>query len=141
VDVLGEGKLLGIYPEGTRSKDGRLHRGHTGVARVALRAGVPVIPVGLIGTREVQPVGARLLRPFRRITVRIGPPLDFSAYAGREDERIVLRQVTDEVMEAIRHLSGQEYAGRYHPTTAEHTVVDLATLEQAAHPQSGAPLP
>jgi 1-acyl-sn-glycerol-3-phosphate acyltransferase len=125
VDVLGEGKLLGIYPEGTRSLDGRLHRGHTGVARVALRAGVPVIPVGLVGTREVQPVGARFMRPFRRVTIRIGPPLDFSAYAGRDDERVVLRQVTDEVMEAIQALSGQEYAGRYHPSTGKHVVVDL----------------
>jgi 1-acyl-sn-glycerol-3-phosphate acyltransferase len=136
VEVLGEGKLLGIYPEGTRSKDGRLHRGHTGVARVALRAGVPVIPVGIVGTREVQPVGARMLRPFRPVTIRIGRPLDFSDLAGRDDERKVLRQVTDEVMAAIQQLSGQEYAGprgpggvprnQGHPSTGEHVVVDLA---------------
>ena len=132
VEVLDEGKMLGIYPEGTRSLDGRLHRGHTGVAMVALRAGVPVIPVGLVGTREVQPVGARLLRPFRRVTVRIGPPLDFSAYAGRDDERVVLRQVTDEVMAAIQQLSGQEYAGRYHPSPARRAALDLAASEAEA---------
>jgi 1-acyl-sn-glycerol-3-phosphate acyltransferase len=118
VEVLGQGQLLGIYPEGTRSKDGRLHRGHTGVALVALRAGVPVVPVGIRGTQEVQPVGARTLRPFRRVTIRIGPPLDFSRFAGRDDERVVLRRVTDEVMAAIQQLSGQEYAGRYHPSSA-----------------------
>ena len=138
VEVLGQGKLMGIYPEGTRSRDGRLHRGHTGVARVALRAGVPVIPVGIVGTDKVQPVGARLLRPFRRVTIRIGPPLDFSDLAGRDGERIVLRQVTDEVMAAIQHLTGQEYAGRYHPTTGEHVVVDLAAVEEATEPTPGA---
>jgi 1-acyl-sn-glycerol-3-phosphate acyltransferase len=115
--VLDEGKLFGIYPEGTRSKDGRLHRGHTGVAMLALRTGAPVIPVGIIGTREAQPIGTLIARPFSRITIRFGPPLDFSEYAGRDRERLVLRHVTDTVMSEIQRLTGQEYAGRYASST------------------------
>ena len=115
VEVLAAGRLFGIYPEGTRSKDGRLHRGHTGVARVALETGAPVIPVGLVGTRAVQPVGARMIRPFKPVTIRIGTPLDFSAYRGRDNERMVLRYITDTVMCEIQRLSGQEYAGFYAP--------------------------
>jgi 1-acyl-sn-glycerol-3-phosphate acyltransferase len=113
VDVVGQGQLLGIYPEGTRSNDGRLHRGHTGIAMVALRTGAPVIPVGLIGTREAQPIGRRIPRPFHTITVRIGAPLDFPAYRHRAGERLVLRYVTDTVMAEIQRLSGQDYAGHY----------------------------
>jgi 1-acyl-sn-glycerol-3-phosphate acyltransferase len=116
VGVLEDGQLLVIYPEGTRSKDGRLHRGHTGIAMVALRTGAPVIPVGLIGTREAQPIGRRIPRPFHTITIRIGAPLDFSAYRHRAGERLVLRSVTDSVMGEIQRLSGQEYAGRYAAT-------------------------
>ena len=113
VGVLEDGHLLGIYPEGTRSKDGRLHRGHTGLAMVALRTGAPVIPVGITGTREAQPIGRRIPRPFHTITIRIGAPLDFSAYKDRAGERRVLRYVTDTVMAEIQRLSGQEYAGHY----------------------------
>lgn len=111
--VLDDGKLFGIYPEGTRSKDGRLHRGHSGVAMLALRTGAPVIPVGISGTREAQPIGTLIPRPFSRITIRIGAPLDFSVYAGRDRERLVLRQITDTVMAEIQHLSGQEYAAKF----------------------------
>jgi 1-acyl-sn-glycerol-3-phosphate acyltransferase len=114
--VLEEGQLLGIYPEGTRSKDGRLHRGHTGLAMVALRTGAPVVPVGITGTREAQPIGARIPRPFHTVTIRVGPPLDFSAYRHRAGERRVLRYVTDAVMAEIQRLSGQEYAGHYAAT-------------------------
>jgi 1-acyl-sn-glycerol-3-phosphate acyltransferase len=116
VGVLEDGQLLVIYPEGTRSKDGRLHRGHTGIAMVALRTGAPVIPVGIIGTREAQPIGRRIPRPFHTITIRVGPPLEFSAYRDRAGERRVLRSVTDTVMAEIQRLSGQEYAGRYAAT-------------------------
>jgi 1-acyl-sn-glycerol-3-phosphate acyltransferase len=114
VDVLKSGKLLGIYPEGTRSPDGRLYRGRTGVARIALAAGVPVVPCGLSGTEEVMPKNAK--RPHLRhvtIVVRFGKPLDFSASAGKERDRNVLRTVTDEVMNAIVRLSGQERADEY----------------------------
>jgi 1-acyl-sn-glycerol-3-phosphate acyltransferase len=114
-EVLGKGQLLGIYPEGTRSKDGRLHRGHTGIALVALRTGAPVIPVGISGTGEAQPIGRLIPKPFSRITVRFGEPIDFSEFAGRAGERLVLRQITDTVMAEIQRLSGQELAERYHP--------------------------
>ena len=107
-EVLGQGRVFGIYPEGPRSKDGRLQRGHTGIARVALRTGAPVVPVGIAGTREAQPIGRLIPRPFTRITIRIGPPLDFAEFAGRDRERIVLRQITDTVMTEIQRLSGQE---------------------------------
>ncbi|WP_042404610.1 lysophospholipid acyltransferase family protein [Streptacidiphilus carbonis] len=111
--TLREGKLFGIYPEGTRSPDGRLHRGRTGVARLALSAGVPVIPVGLIGTDRVQPSGRLLWRLGPRPEVRFGPPLDFSRYEGLADDRYVLRAVTDEIVAAILDLSGQEYVDMY----------------------------
>jgi len=112
-EVLDAGGVLGIYPEGTRSPDGRLYRGHTGVARIALACGVPVVPVACIGTADVQPIGAMRPRLFRRVTVRFGPPLRWPALEGAEADRATLRQVTDEIMDAIAHLSGQERARGY----------------------------
>ncbi|MFI9075431.1 lysophospholipid acyltransferase family protein [Streptomyces sioyaensis] len=112
LSVLRKGHLLGIYPEGTRSHDGRLYKGRTGVASMAITAGVPVVPCAMIGTFEAQPTGRRLPRAMR-ITIRFGAPLDFSRYAGMEDERFVLRAVTDEIMYEILSLSGQEYVDRY----------------------------
>ncbi|MEV4256169.1 lysophospholipid acyltransferase family protein [Spirillospora sp. NPDC049652] len=111
--ILGEGKLLGIYPEGTRAPDNRLYRGKTGVARLALASRVPVIPMAMINTFELMPPGQTLpnLRP--RPGVRFGKPLDFSEYYGQEDDREVLRKVTDQIMMAVRELSGQEYVDRY----------------------------
>jgi 1-acyl-sn-glycerol-3-phosphate acyltransferase len=111
--VLGEGRSLGIYPEGTRSHDGRLYRGKTGVARLALESGAPVIPMAMVNTFELMPAGRRLPRLRPRPGVRFGPPLDLSRYQGRADDREVLRAVTDEIMAAIRELSGQEYVDRY----------------------------
>ncbi|MGX2998515.1 lysophospholipid acyltransferase family protein [Streptomyces sp. JNUCC 64] len=110
--VLARGELLGIYPEGTRSHDGRLYKGKVGVAAMALTAGVPVVPCAMIGTFEAQPPGQRLPRP-RRVTIRFGAPLDFSRYAGLEGEKAVLRAVTDEIVYAVMELSGQEYVDRY----------------------------
>jgi len=107
--VLAEGKLLGIYPEGTRTPDGRLYRGKTGVARLALESGAPVIPCAMIGTFELQPPGRLLPRLSIRPGVRFGKPLDFSRYAGLKSDRLVLRAVTDEIMYAVMNLSGQEY--------------------------------
>ncbi|WP_018335715.1 lysophospholipid acyltransferase family protein [Actinomycetospora chiangmaiensis] len=112
IGVLREGRLFGIYPEGTRSPDGRLYKGRTGVARMALEAGVPVVPVAMIGTDRANPVGSRLWRPVK-ITIVIGRPLDFSRYAGIPDDRQVERAITDEVMDAILELSGQEYVDVY----------------------------
>ena len=111
-EVLRAGELFGIYPEGTRSPDGRLYRGRTGVARLALETGAPVLPVAMIGTDAVHPPGARLPR-IRRVGVVIGEPLDFSRYAVMADDRYVLRSVTDEVMYAVMRLSGQEYVDVY----------------------------
>ena len=110
--VLGRDEFLGIYPEGTRSPDGRLYRGKTGVARMALEAGVPVIPVAMVGTDQAQPTG-KVLPKIMRIGVRIGKPMDFSRYEGLEDDRFVLRSITDEVMYELMLLSRQEYVDVY----------------------------
>jgi 1-acyl-sn-glycerol-3-phosphate acyltransferase len=110
--VLGDGHLLGIYPEGTRSPNGTLYRGKTGLARMALLGDVPVLPVAMINTYEIQPPG--VLRPrLRRVGIRIGAPLDFHRYEGMEDDRFILRSVTDEVMYELMTLSGQEYVDMY----------------------------
>ena len=110
--ILGRGELLGLYPEGTRSPDGRLYKGKTGVARMALEAGVPVIPVAMIDTDKAQPTG-KIIPKVMRVGVRVGKPLDFSRYQGMEDDRFVLRSITDEVMYALMELSGQEYVDMY----------------------------
>jgi 1-acyl-sn-glycerol-3-phosphate acyltransferase len=107
--VLADGRLLGIYPEGTRTPDGRLYRGKTGVARLALESGAPVIPCAMVGTFEFMPPGKLRPRLRTRPGVRFGQPLDFSRYAGLESDRFVLRAVTDEIMYALMELSGQEY--------------------------------
>ncbi|RIQ34156.1 lysophospholipid acyltransferase family protein [Jiangella rhizosphaerae] len=112
VQILESGELLGIYPEGTRSPDGRLYRGKTGVARMALEARVPVVPVAMIGTAEMQPAG-RIIPKLMRPGIRFGAPLDFSRYYGMETDRHVLRSVTDEIMYALMELSGQEYVDVY----------------------------
>ena len=118
LEVLGRGEAFGIYPEGTRSRDGRLYRGRTGVAHLALTAGCPVVPVGLSGTQDIQPVGARLPR-LAKVTVKFGEPLDF---AGRYDGVPLgraRREVTDEIMAAIGDLTGQEPAGVYNERPTE----------------------
>ncbi len=110
--ILEEGELFGIYPEGTRSHDGRLYRGKTGVARLALETGVPVVPIAVIGTNTIAPPGKKfgsLTRPL----VRFGEPLDFSRYEGLENDRFILRSITDEIMYEIMRLSGQEYVDTY----------------------------
>jgi 1-acyl-sn-glycerol-3-phosphate acyltransferase len=112
MEVLTHGGLLGIYPEGTRSPDSRLYRGKVGVARLALQAGVPVIPVAMIGTDKVQPIGKRLPN-IRRIGMIFGKPLDFSRYEGMADDRLIQRSVTDEIMYELMRLSGQEYVDEY----------------------------
>lgn len=113
--VLERGLLLGIYPEGTRSPDGKLYRGRTGIARMALEAGVPVVPVAMIDTEKVQAIGQSLPR-VRRVGVVIGEPLDFSRFAGMEGERAVLRAVTDRIVYEVMQLSGQQYEDVYAST-------------------------
>jgi len=116
--ILESGGLFGIFPEGTRSHDGRLYKGRTGVARLALQSGVPVVPVALVGTDEIAPPG-KVLTKIMSPTVRFGAPLDFSRYAGMEHDRVVLRAITDEIMYAIMELSGQTYVDEYAPTAKE----------------------
>jgi 1-acyl-sn-glycerol-3-phosphate acyltransferase len=117
--VLEEGQYFGIDPEGTRARDGRLHRGHTGPARLALRTGCPIIPVGILGTRDIQPPDAKVPRPFKRAEVRFGRPVEVARYADRADDRLVLRQIIDEVMFEIRNLTGQDYVDEYATKKAE----------------------
>ena len=112
LEVLGRGEAFGIYPEGTRSRDGRLYRGRTGVAHLALTAGCPVVPVGLQGTAEMQPVGSNRPR-LAKVTVRFGEPIKVAGeYDGVPSGR-ARRELTDRIMAAIAELSGQEQAGIY----------------------------
>jgi 1-acyl-sn-glycerol-3-phosphate acyltransferase len=117
LEILRRGELLGVYPEGTRSPDGRLYRGRTGVARMALEARVPVLPVAMINTEKVQPPG-QAVPNLGQVGIRIGVPLDFSRYQGLEGDRFVLRSMTDEIMYELMQLSGQEYIDTY-ATTAK----------------------
>lgn len=110
--ILEEGKIFGIYPEGTRSPDGRLYRGRTGIARLTLMTGAPVVPFAMIGTDRIQPGGSGMPRPCR-VTVRFGEPMEFSRYEGMDRDRYVLRAVTDSVMAEVMRLSGQEYVDMY----------------------------
>ena len=133
-EVLQGGGVFAIYPEGTRSRDGDLHRGHTGIARLALRTGAPIVPIGLVGTREIQPPERKLPRFFQPITVNFGTPLDFTRFAGQEHDRMVLRQITDEVMFEIRELSGQRYVDLYSTKKAEDVPTErahVATVDEA----------
>jgi 1-acyl-sn-glycerol-3-phosphate acyltransferase len=116
--VLAGDALLGIYPEGTRSPDGRLYRGRTGIARMVLEAKVPVIPVAMIDTEKVQAIGQKLPR-ILRVGIVIGKPLDFSRFDGMEGDRIVLRAVTDEIVYELAKLSGQEYVDAYASSVKE----------------------
>jgi 1-acyl-sn-glycerol-3-phosphate acyltransferase len=112
VDILGEGRALGIFPEGTRSPDGRLYKFRTGIARLALRTDAPVVPVGVVGTRDVQPPDSR--RWYRKpVAVHFGPPLRFGHLADQERSARVLREVTEAIRAEIQHLSGQEYVDAY----------------------------
>jgi 1-acyl-sn-glycerol-3-phosphate acyltransferase len=129
-EVLEQGGVFGIYPEGTRTRDGYLHRGHTGVARLALRTGAPIVPVGMIGTDEIQATDRKLPRLFRPVTIRFGAPVPLEHYIGREDDRIVLRQVTDEVMFEIQRLSGYEYVDTYATKRAEDVPVESAPVKR-----------
>jgi 1-acyl-sn-glycerol-3-phosphate acyltransferase len=128
--ILGEGDLFGIYPEGTRSHDGRLYRGKTGVARLALETGVPVIPIAVRGTDVVAPPG-KTFGTFTRPVVRFGKPLDFSRYEGMENDRYILRAITDEIMYEIMQLSGQEYVDMYAAKAKELSQKSAAEAKRA----------
>jgi 1-acyl-sn-glycerol-3-phosphate acyltransferase len=144
--VIEAGEFFGIYPEGTRARDGRLHRGRTGAARLALRTGAPIIPVGIKGTREIQPPDAKLPRPFKRAEVRFGRPIEVGRYLDRAEDRLVPRQIIDEVMFEIRELTGQDYVDEYASKKAEGIpaaetakVIGLDAAEGNGHGSDGEP--
>lgn len=128
--VLGRDELLGIYPEGTRSPDGRLYRGRTGIARMALEAHVPVVPVVMVGTDSIQPIGHRIPR-IGRVGIVIGEPLDFSRFDGMAGDRYILRSVTDEIMVALQRLGEQQYADVY-ASTVKDRLLAATTAEVSA---------
>ncbi len=140
--ILRKGELLGIYPEGTRSPDGRLYRGRTGIARMALEGKVPVIPVAMIGTDRAQPTG-KIIPKVMRIGIRFGKPLDFSRYEGMEDDRFILRAITDEIMYALMELSGQEYVDMYATSMKDRLLkaarIKAREVEHRAQPGAAAP--
>ncbi len=131
--VLQRGELFGIFPEGTRSRDGVLHKGRTGAARLALKVGCPIYPVGVIGTREIQPPDAKLPKVRKPCTIRIGRPLRLDRYGNgtRPNDRLALRQITDELMYEIRELSGQDYVNTYASSKPETEPVLAATVGHA----------
>ncbi|MEY4392020.1 MAG: hypothetical protein RLZZ544_729 [Actinomycetota bacterium] len=129
--VLHRGELFGIYPEGTRSRDGMLYKGHTGAARLALKVGCPIIPVGIIGTREIQPPDTFFPKVGLSCSVKFGAPIHVERYADRPDDHMAWREITDEVMFEIRELSGQEYRNTYASKKPEtlHAATAVVSVE------------
>jgi 1-acyl-sn-glycerol-3-phosphate acyltransferase len=126
--VLRRGELFGIFPEGTRSRDGYLYKGRTGAARLAMKVGCPIFPVGITGTREIQPPDAKAPKLFKPCSIKIGRPIDVQRYRSRADDHLVLRQITDELMFEIRELTGQEYRNVYAGKTADAEPVVAARV-------------
>lgn len=124
--VIERGGVVGIYPEGTRSRDGQLHRGHTGAAHLSLLTGAPIVPVGITGTEQILPSGARLVRPFRRATVALGRPIVPEVSGARSSTNRRRRQLTDQLMSEIRGLTGQHYVNEFAP-------IPHAAFAQAVH--------
>jgi len=138
LEVLGQGGLVGIYPEGTRSPDGYLHKGKTGVARIALAAGVPVVPMAMFSSETIRPIGIPWISHPRAV---IGKPLDFGRFNGGDDDHGVLRWVTDEIMNAIMAISGQEYVDVYGASVKSGAVTKEAALAQVRSRPGGGPPP
>ncbi len=132
--VLRRGELFGIFPEGTRSRDGVLYRGHTGAARLALKVGCPIFPVGVIGTRDIQPPHAKVPKVGMHCTIRIGRPIKADRYQDRAEDRLVLRQITDELMFEIRELTGQEYRDVYATKKSESIPSETARVAHVDDP-------
>ena len=129
--VLRRGELFGIYPEGTRSRDGMLYKGHTGAARLAFKLGCPIIPVGIIGTREIQPPDKIIPKIGLKCSVKFGKPISPERYLERGDDHMMLREMIDEVMFEIRELTGQEYRNVYATKKAEGLPTATAEVESA----------
>lgn len=137
VRALEQGYAVGIYPEGTRSPDGRLYRGKTGPARMALRARCPIVPVAVYGTDKAMPSGRYVPKPFR-VHVKYGKPLDFSRYYGKDDDRFVLRSMTDEIMYELMLMTGQEYVDEYASKFKGNVPKDAAPPGEASPPPAAA---
>jgi 1-acyl-sn-glycerol-3-phosphate acyltransferase len=134
VEILKSGKLLGIYPEGTRSPDGRLYRGRTGIIRIALEAGVPIIPVALKGTFDIQPPGT-LVPKIKRVTITFGEPMYLTEFKGKEKDLGALRDATNLVMQRLQELGGQQYVDIYATKAKENlqsTEAELPTEEKTS---------
>lgn len=137
--VLRRGELFGIFPEGTRSRDGMLYKGHTGAARLALKVGCPIFPVGIVGTREIQPPDAPMPRLGGRVRISIGRPIEVGRYTSRGNDPMVLREITDELMFEIRELTGQEYRNTYATKRRTETIVaDTAEIPRFSEEQIAA---
>ena len=134
INILKSGEILGIYPEGTRSPDGKLYRGRTGLARIAIEAGVPVIPVAMIGTYDIQPTG-QVFPKIMRVGIAFGEPIDMSQYAGRQRDPAALREATNLIMDSLKNLGGQEYVDIYATKAKEilaNPQADATDAENAA---------
>ncbi|HUF97114.1 MAG TPA: lysophospholipid acyltransferase family protein [Ilumatobacter sp.] len=129
--VLERGELFGIYPEGTRSRDGRLYKGRTGAARLAIATGAPIYPVGIVGTDDVQPVNARMPKIRTSCSITIGRPIRPERYVGRGPEHLAWRSMIDEVMFEIREMTGQTYVNAYAGSTDDHKPSKVATVDVA----------
>jgi 1-acyl-sn-glycerol-3-phosphate acyltransferase len=130
--VLRRGELFGIFPEGTRSRDRRLHRGRTGAARLALTVGCPILPVGIIGTADIQPPDARLPSLGKPCTIKVGRPLRIERYLRRDDHHRALRELTDEMMFEIRELTGQDYVNVYAGKLSDSQTARIANVDEVA---------
>ncbi len=137
--VLEGGGLFGIYPEGTRSRSGKLHKGHTGAARLAIETGAPIIPVGLLGTADIQPVDAAMPKFFRRVVIRFGEPIEVERYQSRIGDRAVYRELIDDVMYEIQSLTGLDYVNVYAGSAAKPEPADVSA--SVAAPSAGARAP
>jgi 1-acyl-sn-glycerol-3-phosphate acyltransferase len=131
--VLRRGELFGIFPEGTRSRDGTLHNGRTGAARLAFDVGCPIFPVGIVGTDAIQPPGAKVPKPFKRCSITIGRPVRPERYRDRREQHLACRSMIDEVMFEICELTGQDYRNHYAGEKVE-TSTDVPVV---AHPANG----
>jgi 1-acyl-sn-glycerol-3-phosphate acyltransferase len=141
-EVLRRGELFGIFPEGTRSRDGYLYKGHTGAARLAMKVRCPIFPVGIVGTDQIQPPDAKLPKLFKQAKISIGRPVRVDRYTERNDDRMALRQIIDEVMYEIREMTGQEYKNQYAtkkaedlPTAPAHVTTMAELAERQPEPE------
>jgi 1-acyl-sn-glycerol-3-phosphate acyltransferase len=127
--VLDRGEVVGMFPEGTRSRDGLLHRGHSGAAHLALTTGAPLVPIGIIGTDKILPTGARLVRPFRHATISLGEPIHAADSGFTKSTNRARREITDRFMDEIRRLCRQDYVDQYAPLpTANHLSISSTSI-------------